>query len=152
VLALIGWPRARRLARICRHRRLELRIHRRPHRARGGGGDRLPERRTAGGDAEGRRLRRHRDPRRRRRRAQRPPDAVSGRPAGRPGAAAARARDHGAGCGLPGRAGGGLLGIGRGHRTPVAGREALRAGHGGRPACCAHGPLDARGRACEAVG
>ena len=60
------------------------------------------------------------------------PDAVPGRPAGRAGAPAGGRRDDGAGRGLPGRPGGGLL-VGPGRRRPQLGPgPPVHARHAGR--------------------
>jgi len=126
-------PRRAALGRLCarHHRRHDARDHGRPHRARRGGGDRLPERRTARGDAEGHRLRRAGGARGRRCGQERPLDAVPGRPARRAGHPSEGHRDHGAGRGLPGRPGDRLLVLARRDRGPVAGRAPLRPGHAG---------------------
>ena len=70
----------------------------------------------------------------RRRLRQRPADAVPGRPAGHPGGAAGRDRNHGAGRGLPGGPGQRRLPQHRGTLGPVAGRAALPADAGRRAA------------------
>ena len=85
-------PRRAALGRL--RARRDLRPHarqrRRPPRARGAGGDRVPERRRARRDGEGRRHHAARAARRRRRDGQQPADAIPGRPPRRAGRAARR--------------------------------------------------------------
>ena len=99
------------VARRCawRDRRADALCHRRSHRARRAGGDRLPDARRDRGDAA--RLR-HSDQhaaRRWRHGGERAADAVPGRHAERAGAASAHHRDHRAGCRLCGGTGRRLL-------------------------------------------
>ena len=119
--AALGPVRARR------DRRPHARHHARAHRARRARIDRLPERRRARGDAEGRGRAADRAARRRRRRRQRPADAVPGRPARRAGGAAEGARDHRARRRLPRRPGHRRLEVARGDRRALADGPALRA-------------------------
>ena len=89
---------------------------------------------------------------RRRRRAQRFADAVPGRPAGRAGGAAEGDRDDGAGRGLAGRPGAGVLGVAGGDRGAVAGGAAVRSGDVGGAARELAGDLGEGGRALARLG